>query len=133
MVVLANDTTIALAASMGSLELNAFVPIVAEKLLESLRLLTNACDILRRHCIDAIDVNRDRCRAHVETATAAVTALVEKLGYQRACDVARIARDTRRTIRDIVTEQHLLTHDQFDALVAPEAVTRLGFPIRRKD
>lgn len=133
MVVMANDATIAMAASMGSLELNAFVPIVADKLLESVRLLTNACDIFRRLCVDGVEVNRERCRMHVEGSTATVTTLVERLGYQRACEIARIARDEGRTIREVATSQNVLTNEEFDALVSPEAVTRLGSPMRRKD
>jgi aspartate ammonia-lyase len=109
MLVLGHDVIIAQACAAGSLELNPFLPLVANCLLESLDLLARADDILRRHCIEGIEADEERCRKHVENSTAAATALVPVLGYERAAQVAQLARQNGRTIREMVIAQSWLT------------------------
>lgn len=127
MQVIANDVAITMACAGGSLELNAFLPLVADDLLTNCDLLARACDILRRHCIDDIQVDEARCRQLVDRcATATATALVGVIGYARAGELAHEARNTGRTIRSLVVEQGLLSAAEFDAAIASEAVMRLG-------
>jgi aspartate ammonia-lyase len=126
MVVMANDQAITMACSMGNLELNAFMPVIADCLLGSLTLLENACRIFRTLCVAGIKADEERCRSHVAGATAAVTALVEIIGYEAATAVAQEARATGKTVRQLVAEKGLLAPEQFDALVSSEAVMRLG-------
>jgi len=122
------DGVIAAACAAGSLELNPFLPLVAACLLEQIELLTGACDMLRRYCIDGLEADEARCRAHVDGATAALTALVAEIGYERATKVAATAASTGRSIRQVVIAEGLLSGERFDALTAPEAVCRLGSP-----
>ena len=129
MVVAANDQAVFQACSMGNLELNPFLPLVADALLGSIDLLIGACDIFRRHCVEGITADEERCARHVLGATATVTALVEAIGYQAAQEVALAARQANKTVRDVVLERGLMTAQAFDAAVAPEAVTRLGSPL----
>ena len=126
--VIGHDATITMACAAGSLELNPFLPLVADCLLESLDLLARANDILRRHCVEGIEADEARCRELVENSTAAVTALVPALGYERAAEVAKLARANGQTIRKTVVAQGWLTGEQFDELISPEAVCRLGTP-----
>jgi aspartate ammonia-lyase len=126
MVVMANDQIIAQACSAGSLELNAFLPLIADALLGSLKLLTNACEIFRTHCVEGIKPNADRCAINVDNATATITALVETIGYEAADEVARKARDGGASIRQIVVDLELMSGEQFDQLVSPQRVMRLG-------
>ena len=133
MQVMANDQVIAQAASMGNLELNPFMPIIADALLGSLTLLENACSIFRRLCVAGIEADAERCRRNVETATASVTALLEAIGYEAAQEAALAAQREKKTIRQVVVERGLLTDAQFDEMVSPESVTRLGSPERLKD
>ena len=127
-VVCANDQAITHACTMGNLELNAFLPLVADALLESLDLLAGSCSIFRRHCVAGIEADEDRCRRHVHGATAILTALVERIGYEAATEVARLAQAEGRSVRQVVLEKRLLTAAQFDYLVSPENVMRLGSP-----
>jgi aspartate ammonia-lyase len=129
MQVMGNDTVIAQACAAGSLELNAFMPLIAANLLENIELLTTACEILRTFCIDGIIANREKCKQSVENATATVTALLEKLGYDRCAQIAKLSQTSGKTIRQIVLEQNLMTEADFDALISPEAVCRLGHKI----
>jgi len=131
MAVMANDQAITLACSLGNLELNAFLPLIADALLGSLVLLTNACSIFRRLCISGLEADEARCRQYVESSTASVTALVDEIGYQAAQEIAAEAVSTGRGIRSIVIERGLLTPESFDELVSAESVTRLGSPLRK--
>jgi len=126
MQVMGNDTVIAQACSAGSLELNAFMPLIAANLLENIELLTTACEILKLFCINGLAANRAQCRQSVENATATVTALVEKLGYERCDQIAKLAATSGKTIRQLVLEQNLMTRTDFDALISPQAVCCLG-------
>ncbi|HOE67042.1 MAG TPA: aspartate ammonia-lyase [Candidatus Hydrogenedentes bacterium] len=128
MLVMGHDVVIAQACAAGNLELNAFLPLVAGCLLESCEFLTRACDRLRRFCVEDIEADEARCRAHVEASTAVATALMPALGYDRAAIVAKRAAETRRTVRDIVLQDGLLDEKTFDELITPEAVCRLGMP-----
>jgi aspartate ammonia-lyase len=128
LVVMANNQAIATACSMGSLELNPFLPLVADALLESVRLLTRACDIFRRLCVAGIEADRARCRHNIEGSTATLTALVEEIGYEQASSVAAETMRTGQTVREVILARGLLTAEQFDAILSPHRVMRLGFP-----
>ena len=131
MQVMGNDQTIALAVASGNLELNAFLPLVADCLLGSLDLLARACDILRRLCVEGIAADEARCRRHIEGSTATATALLPALGYEGASRLVKLAQDSGRSIKQAAIDEGLLSEDEFDALVSPEAVCRLGSPPRR--
>ena len=130
MLVMGHDTTIAMACAAGSLELNPFLPLVANCLLENMDLLARADEILRRHCIESLEADEARCGKHVENSTASATALLPVLGYERAGEAARLAKENNRSIRETVISQGWLTGAEFDILISPEAVCRLGTPER---
>jgi aspartate ammonia-lyase len=128
LLVMSYDQTIALAAGMGSLELNPFLPLVAACLLDSLTLLARADETLRRNCVEGIEADEARCRAHVQTSSAVATALVPALGYEGASALVAAALASGRTIRAVVLDEGVLTEEQLDELLTPEAVCRLGMP-----
>ena len=130
MLVIGHDATITMACAAGSLELNPFLPLVAHCLLESTELLARANDILHRHCIKGLEADEARCRRHVENSTAAVTALVPALGYERAGEASKLAYKNGRSLRETVILQGWLTGREFDVLISPESVCRLGTPER---
>ena len=132
MLAMGNDQVIAAACAAGSLELNAFLPLIAHCLLENLDLLTRACDLLCRYCVDGIEADEARCRAQVENSTAAVTALVPALGYERAGEAARLAHEQGKTLRAVVVENGWMPAAEFEAAISPEAVCRLGSPPREE-
>jgi aspartate ammonia-lyase len=128
LLVAAYDQAIASAAALGSLELNPFLPLIADALLGSIDLLANACEILARHCVDGIEADAERCRQTLEGATAVATALVPVLGYEAAGRIAAEALAGGRSIRDLALGSGLLDAAAFDALISSEAVCRLGSP-----
>jgi aspartate ammonia-lyase len=128
MQVMANDQAITQAASMGSLELNPFMPLIADNLLTSLDLLSNACFLLRSRCVEGIEADEARCGGYVESSTASVTALVGLIGYKAAEEIASEASCSSKSIRSILVERGMMTVEQFDELTSAESVTRLGSP-----
>jgi aspartate ammonia-lyase len=122
-----HDQALTMAVAMGSLELNALLPLVAHTLLESFDLLTRACTSLRCHCVDGIEADQARCRRHVENATASATALLPLIGYDRASELVARASASGRGLREAAIEDGYVTAEQFDACTTPEAVCRLGF------
>jgi aspartate ammonia-lyase len=131
MLAMGNDSVIAAACAAGSLELNAFLPLIADCLLENLDVLARADDVLARLCVNGIEADEARCRAHVENSTAAATALVPALGYERAGEAARLAREQGKTLRAMVVEMGWMSAAEFDEAIGPEAVCRLGTPGRK--
>lgn len=129
---ISHDQALTMAAAMGSLELNAFLPLVAHTLLESLDLLARGCHVLRRHCVTGIEADEARCRRQVENATASATALLPLLGYDRATELVARARQTGRGLKQTAVEDGYVTIEQFEACTTPEAVCRLGF-VRREN
>jgi len=120
------DASTAAAAGLGSLELNAFFPLIGGCLLHSLTYLAHGCEVLRRFCVEGIEANEERCAALVQASSTAATALVPEIGYEAACDLVAYAKAHGTTIRDAVLAKGLLTAAQFDELLAPEALCRLG-------
>ncbi len=126
--VLGHDQSITLAASSGSLELNPFLPLVADALLSSLDLLAAACRILARECVTGIRADPARCQAHVHGGTAALTALVEPLGHATCNDLSHAVDAGEGTLRELVLRRGLLAGEQFDHLTSPGRVNQLGHP-----
>jgi aspartate ammonia-lyase len=120
--VIGADVTVTLAAEAGQLQLNAFEPIIAYRLMRSLLSLRNACHTLRERCVSGITANVDRMRHFVEHSVGIVTALVPVLGYETATDVAKAAYESDRGVFDIVLERGLLTRAQLDEILNPAAM-----------
>lgn len=129
----AYDQALTSAASLGNLELNQFLPVVADCLLNSLDLADRACVIFDTLCIRGIAADEAACRRAVSGATATVTALIDLLGYETAQDIAREAESSGQAIRDVVLQRGLLTEDQFSQAIAPDTVTALGSQRGRTD
>jgi aspartate ammonia-lyase len=126
MLVFGLDAALTVACASGSLELNPFLPLVAACLLESIGLLAKACSMLGRHCVSGIRANEEQCRLHVLNSTATATALLPALGYGGMSEAVKKARETGRSVREIVLGENLLTAEQFEELISPEAVCKLG-------
>jgi aspartate ammonia-lyase len=123
---IANDQAITQASAMGNLELNAFMPLIADALLSSLSLLKEACQTLARLCIQGLSVNQAVCSKHVGSSIATATALVEHLGYEVAGEIMKTAQNNHQTIRDVILDRELMTAEAFEETISPEQVMKLG-------
>lgn len=112
--VIGNDLTVTLAAEAGQLQLNAMEPVIVLNILQSMRMLIRGMSVLREKCIVGIEADRERCRELLEGSLVTVTALNPYIGYDAASRVAKEALLTRRSIREVVLAQGLMTAEQLD-------------------
>jgi len=121
--VIGNDMTVTMAAEAGQLQLNAFEPVIAYSLFRSVSHLAAACDTLRDNCVVDITANRDYLLDTVHRSVGLVTALNPYIGYAAATEVATEAHASGGSVYDIVLRRGLLTREQLDKLLQPEALT----------
>lgn len=126
--VMANDLSITTASSMGQLELNAFTPLIAHSILESLEILIYGIKIFEDKCIKTLKVNEEKCLYNLENSTAYATALVNHIGYDKACYIAKKALEENKTIKDIVIEENILDQKNLDNILNPLQITKPGIP-----
>jgi len=121
--VIGGDITVTMAAEAGQLQLNVFEPIIAYRLLRGMITLTRACDVLRVRCVTGITANPERMRHFVEHSIGIVTALVPVLGYETATEIAKEALDSGRGVYDLVCDRGLMTREELDRALNPDAMT----------
>src|SRR5467141_3434409 len=124
--VIGNDSCITWSGANGNFELNVMMPVMAHNLLESIRLLGNACDAFREKCVRGIEANEERCRELVELSMAMVTSLAPKIGYDRAAEIAKESAKTGRTVREICLEKKVLPPEELERALDPVKMTEPG-------
>ena len=121
--VIGGDITVTLAAEAGQLQLNVFEPVIAYRLLNSLETMRNGCVVLRERCVDGITPNPARMRHFVEHSIGIITALSPTIGYEKASAIAKQALESGRGVYELVLEQKLLSREELDRLLNPDAMT----------
>jgi aspartate ammonia-lyase len=121
--VIGGDVTVTLAAEAGQLQLNVFEPVIAYRLLRSVETLRNAFVVLRERCVEGITPNPARMRQFVEQSIGIVTALVPRIGYERATAIAKEALESGRGVYELVLEKGVLSREALDELLNPDAMT----------
>ena len=124
--VIGNDLTVTMAAEAGQLQLNAMEPVIVLNILQSMRMLLHGMVTLREKCIVGIEADRERCRELLEGSLVTVTAINPYIGYAEASRVAKQALKTRRSIRDVVLSEGLMTEAQLDEAFSPEKLLGHG-------
>ncbi|WAM35855.1 aspartate ammonia-lyase [Caldicellulosiruptor acetigenus] len=117
--VMANDFAITLAAQAGQLELNAFLPLISKNILESLKILKNGIRIFRKQCIDGITANREKCLEYAKKTPAIAAALIDKIGYDKAAEVAKKAILEGKQVIEVVKEQNIMDENQAEKILDP--------------
>lgn len=118
--VMGNQTTMAFAGSQGHFELNVFKPVMADTLLQSIRLLADAARSFTDRCVIGIKANEAQIADLMTRSLMLVTALAPKIGYDNAAKVAKTAHANGTTLREEATRLGFVTGDEFDAVVRPE-------------
>ena len=117
--VFGNDVTINMAGACGNFELNVYMPVIAYNLLQSIRLLGDACNSFSDHCAVGIEPVPEKIDYFLHHSLMLVTALNRKIGYENAAKVAKTAYKNDKSLRDTAIELGLLSGEEFDALVVP--------------
>lgn len=118
--IMGNDVAVSIGGSMGHFELNVFKPVIAANVLQSARLLGDACVSFNDKCAEGIQPNLDVIKKHMENSLMLVTSLNTHIGYENAAKIAKKAHKENKTLREAAVELGLVTSEQFDLWVRPE-------------
>lgn len=118
--VMGNDVAVSIGGSMGHFELNVFKPVIAANVLQSARLLGDACVSFTQKCSDGIQANHEIIQRHLENSLMLVTALNPHIGYYKAAEIAKKAHKEGTTLRQAAIATGYVTDEQFTAWVRPE-------------
>lgn len=122
--VMGNDVTINLAGASGNFELNVFMPVIGYNLLQSIRLLGDTCNSFNEHCAVGIEPVKEKIDEYLHNSLMLVTALNRHVGYENAAKIAKTAYKDNKTLKQVAVELGLMTAEQFDEWVKPEAMVK---------
>jgi aspartate ammonia-lyase len=122
------DTTVALAAEAGQLELNVMMPVITHNVVFGLTIVGNATRALADRCVSGIEADEKLCAYWLERSPALVTALAPKLGYAESAKLAKEAIATGMTVRELVIKKGLLQGRELEEILDLRAMTEIGVP-----
>ena len=117
-----NGAVVSFANSQGHLELNVFKPLIANAVLQTIRLLADGVDSFTRHCVVGIEPDRSRIEDLLQRSLMLATALTPAIGYEKAATIARAAHQNGTTLRDEAIRSGFVSPEDFDRWVRPEAM-----------
>ena len=117
--VMGNDVTVSVAGSNGHFELNVFKPVMAYNVLESARLIGDACHSFNDNCVIGIKANEPMVKKHLENSLMLVTALNTKIGYYKAAEIAKYAHKNGTTLKEAAVGLGHVTESEYDEIVDP--------------
>ncbi|MCS4534343.1 class II fumarate hydratase [Neisseria montereyensis] len=118
--VFGNDLTVSMAGASGNFELNVYMPVIGYNLLQSIRLLGDACNSFNNNCAVGIEPVPEKIDYFLHHSLMLVTALNRHIGYENAAKVAKTAYKNNKSLRETAIELGLLTGEEFDKWVKPE-------------
>ena len=124
--VMGNDVTVTMAAHRGQLQLNAYEPVEAVAIFESQQLMTEAMAMFRTRCIEGITVNENTLKHNIDRTVGIVTAFNPILGHEKGDELAKEAYETDKGILELIREKKILTDEQLNEILDPEALTGLN-------
>ncbi len=124
--VMGNHTTITVGGQGSFFELNVMMPIMAYAMLQSIKILTNACRVLTSKCVEGIEANEARCRELLEGNLMLATSLAPAIGYDAAAAIAKEAYARGTTVREVAREKSGLPEEELDRLLDPRPMTEPG-------
>lgn len=118
--VMGNDVAVSIGGATGHFELNVFKPLIAYNVLQSARLIGDACVSFNDKCAVGIEPNNESIKKHLEESLMLVTALNTHIGYENAAKIAKTAHKQGTSLRKAAIDLGLVTNEQFDQWVKPE-------------
>lgn len=118
--VIGNDMAVAVGGCTGHFELNVFKPVMVFNVLNSVRLIADACESFTDNCMEGIEANKSQIKKHLENSLMLVTALNPHIGYDNAAKIAKTAYENNSTLREEAIRLGLLDGEKFDQVVRPE-------------
>lgn len=130
--IMGNDLAITIAAQSGQLELNAFLPLIADNLFEMLDLLKNGIRIFIDKCINGIKADKERCMELVEKSHVLATGLIGHIGYDAASELVKKCMSSNKTIRQEIIDGKILEEELISLILNPLEMTKPGIPGKKK-
>ena len=121
--IIGNDYTITFAGTQGHLELNVYKPLMASKIIESLKLLSDGLNSFNKNCLTGLKANKKKINEHLNNSLMLVTALNNKIGYYKAAEIANNAFNNGTTLKEEALKSKYLTEKEFDDWVDPKKMT----------
>jgi aspartate ammonia-lyase len=121
-----NDATITTAAQYSFLELHMMMPLIGYTILESIEIASNTCITFADKCIIGIRANIERCRQYAESSLMVITAITPKIGYEAAAKIAKKAMETRKSIKELLVEEGIVTKEEVDKILDIKKLTEGG-------
>ncbi len=118
--VMGNDVAVNIGGATGHFELNVFKPVIIYNVLQSIRLISDACESFTDNCVVGIEANEKNINKHLTESLMLVTALNPHIGYDNAAKIAKKAHAEGKTLKEVAVELGLLTEEKFDEVVRPE-------------
>jgi fumarate hydratase, class II len=118
--VIGNDAAVTVGGMSGHFELNVFKPVIVFNILNSIRLLGDACQSFAEKCVDGIEANQQQISAHLNNSLMLVTALNPHVGYDKAAKIAKNAHEKNITLKESAIVLGYMSGEDFDKLVRPE-------------
>ena len=122
------DTTVAMAAEAGQLELNVMMPVITHNIVFAMKILANAIRVFDERCVRGIEADPVQCAHWLERSPALVTALAPRVGYAEAAKLAKEAVASGLTVKELVMKKHLLAGKELEEVLDLRAMTELGVP-----
>ena len=123
--VMGNDVAVSVGGASGNFELNVFKPLIIHNFLQSLRLLSDACQSFEKFCVSGIEPNEKRINEHLENSLMLVTALNPHIGYEKSAQLAKQALIENKTLRQVALESGYVSAKDFDVWVDADKMTNL--------
>jgi fumarate hydratase class II len=117
--VMGNDVAVTIGGSNGHFELNVYKPLIAANVLQSARILGQACLSFNDNCVVGIEANHAEIQKKLDSSLMLVTALNTHIGYDQAAKIAKKAYTDNSTLKEAGVALGFLTAEQFDEWVVP--------------
>lgn len=124
--VIGNDAAITIGGQSGNFELNVMMPMMADNLLESIRLLSKVSRVFVDKCVDGIEASEERCGELIEQSLAMCTSLAPIIGYDAAAAIAKEAYASGSTVREVARKKGVISDEELERVLDPESMTRPG-------
>jgi fumarate hydratase, class II len=126
--VIGNDAVVTFGGTYGAFELNTMLPVTAYNLLQSIELLASGSRVFARRCVAGLEANVEKCEGNIEQSLAMCTALAPVIGYDNAAKIAKVAYESRRTVREVAMDISGLDKRRIDELLDPREQTGVKAP-----
>jgi len=112
--VVGNDIAVAMSVQAGQMELNVMNPVMIHNILESIVLLNNYIPVFIEKCVSGIEADEGKCRSYLDKNPAIATFLEPYIGYMKSAEIAKEALSRNMSVKDLVIEKGILTHEQLE-------------------